>query len=308
MASRPGWSHGILSLLRKPLDKDAYRVLGMFAVGGVLLGATLGFMMRPRAPDTDIPRWKTALLCAVLAIPAGLLYGALYVALRQLWRQANTAKMAPVERRQAARIVLIYGMVVLVKWCVITAAISLIFHQPLFDSFGLALAVSAGLTLLGFLATWLYGRMAAGGVLLDCGPLRSPNQLLVVAVLFLILGVIMGLTSGMTSILELIGGEAPSASRLSGVVWPAILISGVPFWLVLASGRLQVREGGLWLYGNLLRWSKIRSHHWTNDATLLLRRKSLFPWSQEGALHFPPEHKQAVDELLAKHCPTRATV
>jgi len=295
-----------MSSLRKPLDKDAYRVLGMFAVGGVLLGATLGFMMRPRASDTDVPRWATALLCAVLAIPGSLLTGVMHIALRQVSRQANTAKMTPAERRQAARIVLIYSILVLVKWCVIAAAISLIFDQPLFDSFGLALAVSCGLTLLGFLATWLYSRTAAGGVLLDCGPLPSRNQLLVLAVLFLIGGVIMGLTSGMTSILELIGGEAPSASRLSGVVWPAILISGVPFWLVLASGRLQVREGGIWLYGSLLRWSKIRSYRWANGATLSVRRKGLFSWS-EGALPVPPEHKQAFDELLAQHCPTHAT-
>jgi hypothetical protein len=213
------------------------------------------------------------------------------------------AQMTPTAWGQGVKNALVCGIAMLVVWCIITAAVVLIFKQPIFRSFGVSGAALCGLALLVFLGAWLYGRSAGGRVLLDCGPHPTRNLFLLNAVLFLILG----LMNGLEFILRLIdAGEATSVSSLFGVGWPVILISFVPYWLIMASGRLQVRESGIWQYWSLLRWGKIGSYHWANDATLLVRGKGFFSWFQ-GALPVPPEHKQAVEELLAQHCPAQAT-
>jgi len=77
-------------------------------------------------------------------------------------------------------------------------------------------------------------------------------------------------------------------------------------WLIIATGRLQVLEKGIWQYWRLLRWGKIGSYRWANDSTLVVEAKGPLSLLQ-GPLPFPPEHKQAVDELLTEHCPAQAT-
>ncbi|HVC92842.1 MAG TPA: hypothetical protein VND64_04080 [Pirellulales bacterium] len=77
------------------------------------------------------------------------------------------------------------------------------------------------------------------------------------------------------------------------------------YWLIMATGRLQIRENGIWQYWSLLKWGKIGSFHWASDSTLLMRAKGPLSWFQ-GALPVPPEHKQAVEEFLAKRCQQRA--
>ena len=71
----------------------------------------------------------------------------------------------------------------------------------------------------------------------------------------------------------------------------------------MATGRLQIREGGLWTYWGLLRWEKIESLQWSGDSTLMVKAKSRLPFLGRGALPVPPEQKQAVNELLQKYCP-----
>lgn len=61
--------------LRQPLDKDAYRVLGIVGVLGTLFGAVFGFIV--------VPRWDVALACAILAIPGSLFAGGLAILLRR---------------------------------------------------------------------------------------------------------------------------------------------------------------------------------------------------------------------------------
>jgi len=77
-------------------------------------------------------------------------------------------------------------------------------------------------------------------------------------------------------------------------------------YLIMATGRLQVREKGIWQYWRLLRWGKIGSYRWANDRILVVEAKGPLSLLQ-GALRFPPEQKQAVDELLTKHRPAQAT-
>ena len=212
------------------------------------------------------------------------------------------AQMTPTARAQGRKNALIVGIAMLLIWCIITAAVVLIFEQPILRSFGVSGAALCGLVLLVFFGTWLYGRNGGGRILLDCGPHPTRKLFLMQAVVFLVLG----LMNGVEPILRLIdGGEATSVSRWFAVGWAVILISFVPYWLVMASGRLQVRESGIWCYWGLLRWGKIGSYCWANDGTVLFRGKGFFSWSQ-GALPVPPEYKQTVEELLTKNCPPGA--
>jgi hypothetical protein len=94
-------------------------------------------------------------------------------------------------------------------------------------------------------------------------------------------------------------GWLPTPFRVAG---PMFGISFGAYWLIMASGRLQIRREGLWQYWGLLRWDKIESCRWSGDSTLIVQAKALLPFLGRGALPVPPEDKQAVDELLRKHC------
>jgi hypothetical protein len=79
------------------------------------------------------------------------------------------------------------------------------------------------------------------------------------------------------------------------------------YFFVMATGRLQVRDNGIWLYSRLLRWRKIGSYHWMNESTLLVRPKGRFSLLTQEVFPVPPEHRQAVEKLLAEHCSTHPT-
>jgi hypothetical protein len=213
------------------------------------------------------------------------------------------AQMTSTAWGQGARNALIVGTAMLVVWCIFTAAVVWVFKQPIFRTLGVSGAALCLLALSFFLASWLYGRGVRGGIVLDCGPYPTWWLFLVNAGLF----ALTGLMNAVDTILKWIDGpEATWETVLFGVGWPVIMmILFVPYWLIMAGGRLQLRENGIWQYWGLLRWSKIRWYRWANDATLLIRPNGIFSWFQGGggALPVPPEHKQAIEELLVKHCP-----
>ncbi len=212
------------------------------------------------------------------------------------------AQMTSTAGAQGVKNALICGSAMLVVFCLATAAVVLIFQQSIWRSAGIAWGAICVLALAAFVASWLHGRSVRGNVLLDCGPHPTRILFLVEAAAFLIMGV----SFGMDPVLKLIDGpDANSASSWFGIGLPVMMFAFVPYWLVMAGGRLQVREGGVWQYWGLLRWEKIASYRWASDATLVVRGKGLFSFFQ-GALPVPPEHKQAVEELLAKHCPAAA--
>jgi hypothetical protein len=218
------------------------------------------------------------------------------------------AQMTPTARRQGRKNAMIFLIASLVVWCVITAAVVLIFHQSIFRAFGVSGLALGGVAMLVFYGTWLYGRSAGGRVALDCGPHPTRTMFLAMAVLISISVLSMGLIDGLEFIGRWIDEEATSTSSFFSIGAFVFLMLTVPFDLIMASGRLQVRENGIWPYCGLVRWNKIVSYSWANDGTLLIRaRKSFFSWTG-GTLpvSVPPERKQAVEELLAKHCPAAA--
>jgi hypothetical protein len=181
------------------------------------------------------------------------------------------------------------GVMLFVFWLLVAELISLISHRSLTESFWLGFAVLWALLYLLFLGTWLYGLRTGGRVLLDCGPHPTRALFLLNAALFMVMGLTGGFALG-------------SLSNSFAFVSPLFGITFGVYWLIMATGRLQVREGGLWQYWALLRWDKIQSIEWSGDSTLLVRAKSRLPFLGRGALPVPPEQKQAVNEFLHKHC------
>jgi hypothetical protein len=172
----------------------------------------------------------------------------------------------------------------------VAAVISSFSHRSLSDSFGLAFAILWGLIFLLLMGTWLYGMNAGGRVLLDCGPHPTRVLFLINAALFTLMGF-----SGRLALGPL--------SNSFALISPVLGISLGVYWLIMAKGRLQIREGGLWAYWGLLRWDKIESLRWSGDSTLLVKGKTSLLFLGRGALPVPPEQKQAINELLQKHCP-----
>jgi hypothetical protein len=161
------------------------------------------------------------------------------------------------------------------------------------ESLAISFALLCGLNLLTFFLTWLFGLNAGGQVLVDCGPHPARWLLLFEAGLFALMGAGGSLALGGSSM----------APRIASAVFGLVFAM---FWLVLATGRLQVKEGGLWQYTGLLPWHKVESFSWSPDSTLQVTVKGPFALLRHGALPVPPEFRQEVEKALEEHRPTRA--
>jgi len=184
-----------------------------------------------------------------------------------------SARLTPTAWGTGARNVLVSGLGFLAFCSVIAASITVIYRQSLSDSLDFAVKIAWGLALLAFFGTWLYDRANAGHVLLDCGRQPTLNLMLFCA--------------GLSLILALMNGR------------PIFNISFAALSLIVATGRLQVRENGIWLYASLLRWHRIGSYCWADDATLIVKRRGPFGFFS-GALSVPPEHRKAIEGFLSE--------
>ena len=259
-------------LLRKPLNKDDYRAIGVVGILGVLFFAALGFVA--------VPTWQGAALGAILAIPGSLFAGVLHV-LVHTYQQMHpqTTWMAG---RKGVRNPLAGVAILLV---VIGATIWQASHTSSGESLRIVFALLWGILFVRFLAAWLYGRQAGGQLLLDCGPHPSRKMLLLIAVAF------PALFGGLTVV---------TGSETFGIAGPVLLLSFSVFFLIMASGRLQVRENGVWQYCSLLRWARIESYHWADDGTCLVKIRG-FTFLRRGTLPVPTKYRNAFDQLLQKH-------
>ena len=216
-----------------------------------------------------------------------------------LWRYRTSERRSDASkndcncRAQGAKNALICGVGVLFVWLVIADVIWSIFDQSVFDSFWLAFIAIWCLIFPVFLGTWLSGRNSGGPVLLDCGPHPTRVLFLVNALLFSFVGLTIGLAD-------------TSFSNRFGIAGPIFWVSFAVYWLIMATGRLQIRENGIWVYWALLQWGKIGSYLWASDSTLMVRAKGRLSSLLQGALPVPLEHKQAVDEFLVEHRPDQA--
>jgi hypothetical protein len=200
---------------------------------------------------------------------------------------------------QGAKNSLIVVLGTLWALCIATAAVLIIFKQPFFLALILSLGALSVLSLLAFLANGLYGRGVRGRVLLDCGRFPMWRRGLFAAAAC-------GFCGLMSAFLALIGSTVISkyVNRETVVFQFGLSIcflSLALFWLLRIGSRLQVCEKGIWEYSFLLPWSKIRSFRWANDTTLVIGTNGFSLSGEE--LRVPLEHKQAVEELFAKHCP-----
>ena len=174
---------------------------------------------------------------------------------------------------------------------VLAFAISAIFQQTIRDSFGMAFCIFWILTFAVFVFGWLYGKNGSGSVLLDCGPHPTRSLFLINAVLFLLMG-----AGGSFAFVANNFDKFGIAGALFGVTFSI-------YWVIMASGRLQIREYGIWQYWGLLKWQKIKSYQWEGetDSTLMLQAKTKLPFLGRGALPVPIEHKDAIDELIKQY-------
>ncbi len=179
-----------------------------------------------------------------------------------------------------SRNALVLGAALIAVLSLAAGAISFAFDQPFDVSFWYGVWVVCAAAMVVFFVTWWWGWRVAGRLILDCGPHPARRLLLVNAGIFFVLAV------------------TGSFARFGAVGLPLGLLGSL-FFLVLALGRLQVREHGLWAYWGLTRWAKFPDHEWTADGTLVARRKR---WSLlSGALPVPPEHREALEALLREH-------
>ncbi len=196
------------------------------------------------------------------------------------------ARMTAAAWRRGFKNALVWGVVLLAFLGMLTIAIWAVFRQPVGDSIAIAIGICWVPTFGVFLFSWLYGKNTSGSVVLDCGPHPAKLLFLVSALLFLLVG------AGFVAFPNKFG-KFDTAGILFGVTVSI-------FWVIMAFGRLQIREHGIWQYCGLLKWDKLEGHHWegTGDCTLMLRAKSKLPFLGKGALPVPAEDKNAVDELI----------
>jgi len=186
---------------------------------------------------------------------------------------------------------LICGLIVLSAWLLLGGAIAVATGRERGDSLSISFAVLCGLILLTFFLTWLRGRNAGGRVLVDCGPHSTRWLFLLEAGFFVLMG-----ASGSLAL-----GGSSMAPRVASACFG--LVVGI-YFLVMATGRLQVKEGGLWQYWGLLPWHKVESFSWSPDSTLQVTVKGPFALLRHGALPVPPEYRQDVEKALKERCPS----
>jgi hypothetical protein len=200
----------------------------------------------------------------------------------------TTARMTGTAWNRGLINALICSLGIIVVLGLATAVSMFVFQQTfsfslLISYVGLMVAI-----LLAFTGGWFYGRTHRGPVLLDCGAHPTRWLFFLKAAFFLFLG----WNSGSETFTENFNIYRTGV----GVFFAAFSL----YWLVMASGRLQICENGLWLYWGLMPWHKIGHYEWKND-TLLLRSKARFALLRKGAVPVSSVDQPSVEELLQKN-------
>lgn len=94
--------------------------------------------------------------------------------------------------------------------------------------------------------------------------------------------------------------DAPALSELFFTSVGLKTIVPTTLLLTLATGRVQVYEGGIWNGHALLRWHNLISYHFAADGTLIVRTKSFLP---TNTVKVPLEHQATSERILLEHVP-----
>lgn len=168
------------------------------------------------------------------------------------------------------------------------AGVMLVFNQTLDASFNTVLflfELACVIPLVILVGMLIRARRSRGRVLVDLGPDRLRTLFLAVGLLCLIAALMGGAGAVMNS----------RSRALSTLFLPILQLAIVSMFLVRGTGRVQITENGVWQNSSLLRWSQIGSYRWSDDSTeLTLQAASPMPTK----LSVPPQHKQAVQDLL----------
>lgn len=194
-------------------------------------------------------------------------------------------------RRIGFRNALICGFGAILLFVPLALYLSHVFGSPVFLTLILLSAGGSTISLAAYLILSIRGRLRSGRVLLDCGPPRMRWVFWLCGTMFLIYGTakILGFNTA---------GDEPLEFWIH--IWFVIFSS---FYFLMAAGRLQLRDEGIWQFGSLLRWDRFESYEWAGErgCTLTYRYKSWLPVFGKGAVAFREEHVQAVDELLKRN-------
>lgn len=163
------------------------------------------------------------------------------------------------------------------------------------DSALIAFAILWTLVSVAFFAGWLRDRARVGRLLLDCGPVPTRKLFYVNSACVLLF---MG------------GGGLARLLNQPDLMGIGMLLFGLTaglYFLILARGRLEIREHGIWQYCMLLPWSRLRSYSWEGDC-LMLQADTTLSFLGRGALVVPAERRAEVDQFLAKYSPSKLEV
>lgn len=144
----------------------------------------------------------------------------------------------------------------------------------------------------GFIGYMQYRTRHAGALLLDLGWPRQQRFLAII-------GLIMAASAVIFAVLSLLEGGM-TIERGTSTLFQVTLAS---FYVFIATRRTQLREHGLLVSGDVIRWHTITGYHWERDRlnTLTLRTNRNMFAATRPSLPIPPQHRDAVDRLLAQH-------
>ena len=191
-------------------------------------------------------------------------------------------------RRLLTRNILITGAVLLTALGVGTEMIAALTPGGLFAASGFAVLLIFVTIFVGILGVWLHSRTKRGAVLLDAGYTPQRKLYLFNAAITLLMATAYFLQD-----------TAPSANVYFKAL-PLLFMTLAIYSALSAFTRLQLCEGGIWGYWNLLPWRKIANYTWLDESTLLVDTTG-WPLFRSGALTVPPRDKAAFEAILEQY-------
>jgi hypothetical protein len=173
---------------------------------------------------------------------------------------------------------------VYIAWFSTTLVIYSLSNHPFLAVLVVTFFMLLGLSLIWFFANWLHGLVNRGRLILDCCSSPIQNRLLVQSGFWFILCIY--IARAITSEPEHL------VAQIFGIALPTYL-------LILAKGRIQVREHGVWRVADLLQWDQIDSCSLSEDSTLLIQTKRKFDFAT-SAIPIPPHLSRMVIEIVSE--------